>query len=429
MQSSFPSAGYPAPSADQSADWAARFAAMARRMPALGRSARTTLLGFSAFVDACVALDGELAFFADTAPAPARRLSAALVERICQAKGGEIDLGWPEGDSWLSEHLPHRIGAGGTSAQVAKALALLGAPTLLALADRSPDQRAVLHGDIGIADAGGVRRLADIGDATGAGAKARHWIFEATEGAVVGGLRVRRSTRVITRLTDDAPEDDPAFARESVRLAGEAGAAAISSLVSTPDALLAGTLARIGDLARRWRAAGLGLVHLELADYGARPAMPRQILEALRGGVTSVGMSRSEWATIAGGDPTPDALRGFAEASGLERLCLHADDWALTVTRGDPVREAAALVAGCLLAAARAAAGQPVVPTGLPPGAVLGPVPPSGALGGGWSAVGCPAPHLARPASTIGLGDTFLAGSLLVLGQPAGIRFDEGDQS
>lgn len=424
MQTSFPAFRF----SDPSADWAVRFAVMARRIPRLGRTARPTLLGFSAFVDACVSLDGGLALFADTAPAPARRLAAELVGRIAQAKGGEIDLGWPEGDIWLSEHLPHRIGAGGTSAQVAKALALLGAPTLLALADRSADQRAVLHGAIGLADTEGVRRLADVAG-TGAGAKARHWIFEATEGAEVGGLRVRRSTRVITRLKDDAPEDDPAFARESVRLAPGAGAAAISSLVSTPDALLARTLARIGDLARRWRAAGLGLVHLELADYGARPAMPRQILDALRGGVTSVGMSQSEWATIAGGDPTPDALRGFAEASCLERLCLHADDWALTVTRGDPAREAAALVAGCLLAAARAAAGQPVVPAGLPPGAVLGPVPPSGALGGGWSAVGCPAPHLARPASTIGLGDTFLAGSLLVLGQPAGIRFDEGDQS
>ena len=415
---------------DPSADWALRFAAMARRLPGLGLTARPTLLGFSAFVDACVFLRGDLALFADTAPAPARRLAAELLERIGQAKGGEIDLGWPEGDIWLSEHLPHRIGAGGTSAQVAKALALLGAPTLLALADRSADQLAVLHGDIGLADAGGVRRLAEVaGSEAKTNAKARHWIFEATEGTGIGGLRVRRSTRVITRLKDDAPEDDPAFARESVRLAAAAGAAAISSLVSTPDALLAGTLARIGDLARRWRAAGLGLVHLELADYGARPALPQRILDALRGGVTSVGMSQSEWVTLTGGAPTPEAMRGFAEAAGLGRLCLHADDWALTVTRGDPAREEAALVAGCLLASARAAAGQPVVPAGLPPGAVLGPLPPSGVLGGGWSVVGCPAPHLARPASTIGLGDTFLAGTLLVLGQPAGIRFDEGDPS
>lgn len=96
---------------DPSADWAVRFAVMARRIPRLGRTARPTLLGFSAFVDACVSLDGGLALFADTAPAPARRLAAELVGRIAQAKGGEIDLGWPEGDLWLSvQLLPADVG-------------------------------------------------------------------------------------------------------------------------------------------------------------------------------------------------------------------------------------------------------------------------------------------------------------------------------
>lgn len=406
-----------------SSEWLMQYGAMARALPVLGRSARPTLLGFSAFVDALVRLDGGLALFSASAPAPARRLGVALLERAGQARGGEINLGWPEGNSWLSDLLPHSLGAGGTSAQVAKALALLGAPTLLALADRSAEQLAVLHPAIGLAEAATVRPLGEIA-VDERGAKARHWIFEATAGTEVEGVAVRRSTRVIVRLRDDAPEDDPAFADQSVRVAAKAGAAAISSLVSTPDALLPATLERVGTLARRWRDAGLGLVHLELADYGARPTMPGQILDALRGAVTSVGMSQSEWATIEGVEPAPDALRRFAEARGLDRVCVHADDWALAVTRGDPLRERAALVAGCLLASARAAAGAPVVPTGLPEGAVLGPVPPSGPLGDGWSAVGCPAPYLARPASTIGLGDTFLAGRLLVLCQPADVRFD-----
>ena len=34
----------------------------------------------------------------------------------------------------------------------------------------------------------------------------------------------------------------------------------------------------------------------------------------------------------------------------------------------------------------------------------------------GWSIACCPAPYLEKPAATIGLGDTFLAGTLLVLG-------------
>ncbi len=38
---------------------------------------------------------------------------------------------------------------------------------------------------------------------------------------------------------------------------------------------------------------------------------------------------------------------------------------------------------------------------------------------GRWSVACCPSPYLARPVATIGLGDTFLAGTLLVLGGDA----------
>ncbi|MFT3974096.1 MAG: ADP-dependent glucokinase/phosphofructokinase [Amaricoccus sp.] len=416
--------------------WEGRYAATAAALPGLARSARRTLLGFSAFVDACARLDDCAQIFAADAPPAARALAADLLGRVRQGIGGEIGLDWPDGDRWLAGSVPHHLGAGGTSAQIAKALALTGAPTLLALADRSAGQLAVLHDGIGLASgslaSGG--RVVPLGTvvADESGAKPRHWIFEATEGTQVAGVSVRRSTRVIVRLRDDAPEDDPDFAALSVPLAAECGAAAISSLVSTPEAWLAGTLDRIGNLVRGWRDAGLGTVHLELADYGDRPAMPLVILGALRCAVTSVGMSRSEWAAIVGGEPTAAALRDLAESLALERVCVHADDWALSVTRGDPAREMAALLTGSLLASARAAAGRPVVPDALPSGALLGPAPEAAPLGGGWSAVGCPAPYLTRPASTIGLGDTFLAGTLLVLGQPAGTPFapfDQGDRA
>jgi ADP-dependent phosphofructokinase/glucokinase len=38
---------------------------------------------------------------------------------------------------------------------------------------------------------------------------------------------------------------------------------------------------------------------------------------------------------------------------------------------------------------------------------------------GGWHIVTCPSPHLQQPRTTLGLGDTFMAGCLLVLGQPS----------
>ena len=75
-------------------------------------------------------------------------------------------------------------------------------------------------------------------------------------------------------------------------------------------------------------------------------------------------------------------------------------------------------MAGNLLAATRARHGRLVLPDGCPSGAMFGetPLPPI-TQHGRWTTLCCPSPHLARPAATIGLGDTFLAGSLLVLGQ------------
>lgn len=397
-------------------------------MPQWARQARPTLLGFSAFVDAYVRLESAAALFNDDAPEPARALGAQLAARAAAGVGGEITAPWPEGDAWLAARLTHEIAAGGTSVQIANCLALLGAPALLALSDRSAAQMQVLNGSIQVAADGALRSVHDIA-ADERRAKARHWIFESAAGDLVGGAPVPRSTRVIVRLVDDAPENDPAFADLSVRLAPGCGAAALSSLVSTPDSELGETVLRVSTLARRWREAGLELIHIELADYGARTGMAERILAGLHGAATSVGMSLSEWKAIGGGvEFSAPALRDFAVRHELSRVCVHADDWALAVTRGDPAREQAALVAGCLMAAARAAEGRPVVPAAIADDATFSAAPPAGDLGAGWSAVGCPSPYLRRPKSTIGLGDTFLAGSLLVLGQPPATRFDMNDE-
>ena len=115
--------------------------------------------------------------------------------------------------------------------------------------------------------------------------------------------------------------------------------------------------------------------------------------------------------------PVTATIVATAQRLGVDRLCVHADTWALTATRGDAEHERAALMMGCLLASTRAALGYPARPVAMPPGATFEQSPDEHASGD-WNVVACAAPYLPRPATTLGLGDTFMAGCLLVLGQP-----------
>ena len=73
------------------------------------------------------------------------------------------------------------------------------------------------------------------------------------------------------------------------------------------------------------------------------------------------------------------------------------------------------------MAATRACHGRIAVPDGCPPGAVFSEAPePRIGRRGRWHLACCATPYLPKPAATIGLGDTFLAGTLLVLSQPDG---------
>ncbi|MBZ9935210.1 6-phosphofructokinase [Mesorhizobium sp. BR1-1-16] len=407
----------PAPATE---DWATAYAALADELPAMAARARPVIAGFSAFVDALVRLERADALFAAEASAEARHLGHELARRAKAGIGGEIALDWPAGDDALGATLPHCDRVGGTSAQIANVLAPLGVDVLLALADRSAAQLGVLDQGVLLAEDESLARLGAVAPGSGQ-AKPRHWIFESAVGASIDGEAVRRSTRVIVRLVDDAPECDEAFARVSSELATRAGAAVLSSLVSTPDSQIDQAIAMVARLAGQWRAAGLPLIHQELADYGSRPALPEKLLSALKGTVTSVGMSLSEWRAISNDAAVTDtdAVRRFAERWSLDRVTVHADEWAMTVTRNDPAQEKAALMTGCLLAAARAGLGRHALPVLCPTGASFGPLPAFEFLDGGWSVVACPSPYLPSPQSTIGLGDTFAAGCLLVLSQPA----------
>jgi ADP-dependent phosphofructokinase/glucokinase len=234
---------------------------------------------------------------------------------------------------------------------------------------------------------------------------------------MVDGNVLRRSSRVIVRMDDSDLQHDAAFDRLSVELAGSAGAGILSGFNELPPARTGKEHAYATGMAEAWRARGLGMVHLELGDFPDE-AMRDTALAALAPAATSFGASLSELdGLVPGNDPVEIRAIRAAERFGLARVCIHADHFALAVTRGDPEVEMAALQTGCLVAAARAAAGEIVAPQAIPRDAVFHPLAfPSQRSARGWDIVAVPAPHLARPAATIGLGDTFLAGTLLVLG-------------
>jgi hypothetical protein len=90
-------------------------------------------------------------------------LAAELMRRTERGAGGEYRIIWPKAESWILENLPILGWAlGGTGAQVAQALALLGGTALISLEDRSAKQLSVIHPDILIADASGLRRCGEL---------------------------------------------------------------------------------------------------------------------------------------------------------------------------------------------------------------------------------------------------------------------------
>src|SRR5712692_10834643 len=150
-------------------DWTERYAAWAADISRSAAQAPLTLTGFSACVDAVYTVD---AFMLDTLTHVASRdhtgletaFARAILERIAEARGGELFREWDEGPAWAENLLgpPTRLQVGGTGPQAAWALALLGAPSVLALQDRSTDQLSVLHPAIGIC---GHDRLIIVSDA------------------------------------------------------------------------------------------------------------------------------------------------------------------------------------------------------------------------------------------------------------------------
>jgi hypothetical protein len=406
------------------AAWQNRYAELATRLPEMARRARPVLCGLGACVDVYVRLE-EAVRALDGGPAtPSGALRERLLERARRGIGGEIRVDWPGGPAWLDARLPRRFGLGGTGAQAAQTLAILGAPTLLALADRSAALLALIHSGVRVAGPDGFVPVGMI-EAAGRG-RPPHYIVEFTAGVPAGHVVPPRSSRVIVRFDDDPLEADPRFIRASADVAHAAGAAILSGFNALPYGAFPRVLAWVRPLAGSWRVAGLRRVHLELGDF-VEPAGADEVLRGLAGSASALGLSHSELLKLAlEGDSLVERAQTLADRHGFDRIAVHADRFALALTRDDPEQELEALMAGALVAATRASRGRIAVPQACPPGAVFTePRQPAIGRRGAWSVVCCPTPYLPRPAATIGLGDSFLAGTLLVLseatGQPATI--------
>jgi len=398
--------------------WHEAYTSLQQRIKTYARHAHWTMCGLSLCVDAFTRLDDRSDALLRAGPPPAQALAAELRRRAQAGIGGEIRFDWPDGPAWLDAHLSLRTALGGTPAHAARLLTLLGAPALLSLEHRTPEQIAVLDPDMLLAGDGPVRAAEVRAEGDD---RPRVYVFEYDAEESIGGVVPPRASRIILRFHDFDLERDEAFLRLSQHLLRQESGHG-SGILAGFNSLGAGARLDAGLrearlIAAAWRRAGIGLIHLEMAGYES-PACRDHTLEGLTGAMTSIGMSLSEFRAL---DPDTvsleDGLIQLGERFGLERVSVHADDWAISATRSDPDREREALMMGCLLASTRAATGRLAVPTSLPDEARFE-TPPPEARHGDWSIVSCPSPHLRRPRTTLGLGDTFMAGCLLVLGQP-----------
>jgi ADP-dependent phosphofructokinase/glucokinase len=390
--------------------WRERYGSLAPRLGALARQMPVTLCGLATCTDAYLRLAESEPLF--TAPnGQAARLAKALQQRAANGIGGELFFDWPEAEQWIAQHL--RIsnwGLGGTGAQAAQTLAVLGGDALITLQDRSQRQLSVINPGVFVATQQGLTKRGALQPS--GPSKPAHYIFEFNAGEFAGSEQAKRSTRVIVRFADDPLDRDPDFVRESIAQAGQAGAAVICGYNEVASASLAAELEYTESLLSAWQANGLTMIHLELGGY--EDLAPRdQVLSTLTPGISSLGMSHSELREFGTGEVATEVVQ-LCASLGLERICIHADTWALAATNGDPEAELESLMCGCLVASCRAACGQVAVPAGVPTDAVFlePPYPPISKTPGGYL-VCCPAPYLERPKATIGLGDTFLAGTLL----------------
>jgi ADP-dependent phosphofructokinase/glucokinase len=344
----------------------------------------------------------------------AAELALAVGRLLSEGRDGELFWDWPEGLRWLAESLgpANRVQVGGTGPQAAWALGVLGAPSIMALESRSREQLDVLSPGILVCREGRMIPVHEL-PADADAAPIRNEILEFPNGSALLDGPADRFHRLIMRFSPIALERDEHFMAMQEELGPTAGAAMVAGLngLAVSDGP---SLEWVNRLLRAWRECGPALRHLELGDT-TRPEDLKTIMAGLSGLNSSVGLSLSELLTL-WGPSTQVAAQALQLAHGLECPCIvvHADRWSLAVHRSDPGTVIRRLMTGNLLASARAAAGAPcgdVTPVSYT--LYDDDVPESGPLNEGWRVDCVPTPFVPRPASTIGLGDTFVAGLLL----------------
>jgi ADP-dependent phosphofructokinase/glucokinase len=395
-------------------NWRDAYLETAGRLSERAAKARLIFTGHNACVDAIFRIGTErLARLAATPDdGTGAALLARIMDRITRGRGGELLTRWPAGPSWITGLLgpPDRHQVGGTGPQASWALAVAGARSVLALQDRSAEQLAVIDPRTGICVDGAIVPAGSV-TPSGTPTKLPHCILEFTAGTTHAGMTVPRSSRIILRFGDEPIECDEQFLGLTKALTPVAAAGLLSGLNTLADDNLT-ERAWLAALGRAWSDGGLAVIHHELAEFPT----PERLRDAVAMGfATSLGMSLSELSMLTGTTGDPRLLaRDVAVMIGVRRVIVHADDWALAVHREDPGHTRDVLLAGNAFAAARARTGEPSsVLDPAPEASYTDRLPPGGPLGDGWQATSVPAPHLIRPAGTVGLGDTFVAGILL----------------
>lgn len=387
------------------------------RFDELVAGARPTLAGLTACVDVVARLDDALIgriLDADTG-VQARGFVDLLLDHAARGRGGERLVTWRNGPRVLGAVADGASAIGGTGAQVAQTLARVGAPVVLCLADRSEQMLDLLAPAVQLVDAGRVRPASEVPRSGRTAAEIPHYIFEFVAGEHVAGRPVPRSSRVIVRFDFAELEADAGFDAATPRLAAHAGAGVVSGFNSLPPDSRDTAHVRARALAAAWRDSGLPVIHLELGACDTL-ADAHHTCEQLADVVTAIGMSRSELDALAPSGATAERRAAWlAGRYDVPTVIVHDDRRSYAVTADDPERLGEALLVGNLLAATRAAHGEPRRPL---PGEL--PLPSTGwtsePLADGRMLVSSPSPYLPVARSTIGLGDTFVAGLLLALG-------------
>jgi ADP-dependent phosphofructokinase/glucokinase len=414
-------------------NWHDRYFDLGKALVTDAPSAGPFLFGFNICVDAIWSVNPDqlqrMAAIASEGREsdPATRACRAVVDRIASGRGGELFLQWTEGPAWFDDLLdePNRLQVGGTGPQAAWTLAELGAQCVIPLVHRSPEQLAVLPSSIEVAVDGGlvpVRELTPSSMIHGEPGRPRHYILQFKAGTPLGARLLPRSTRIILRFADDGIECDDALVALHEELLPKLHSAVVSGMnaIHPADTHSWSYLSRAVDA---WTSSGVAHVHLELAEY-PKPADLRAAAGFFAGRAHSLGLSLSELHSVGAphSSSPAEAARALGERHRYPTVVIHADDWALAVHRQDPAAMERRLMSGNLLASVRAAHDVPQAHLDLPTGASFAEdIPESGALGDGWWVTCVPSPWMPTPTSTIGLGDSFVAGFQLgaYCGDPA----------